>query len=417
MPRTVEDLSPAVDRIDAPALRAHDAEAVVRCAADPAQPWWRRIACATALAGRVPEDLVPELLGRVRDGRDVGSVRIALLRLLGSRPELLPWLRGPERRSESSYGLPEAVLEARAGQGDLEAAGDLATCAFSPWPRRREVGEAGLAALAARHGAGAVRARLSEERPEDRAYAVRMLRREGGDVTGALADPEPAVAHLAQSLLTDPEQDVPRLRAYLMLAPTPSARLWAAYALHRLTGDSAGTRAVHEALGRPRVEVPGLAEEVRTALVHAYAGECEAPSDPRWRIEALCAGPPVPVDVAGQLRRATAALAAAGLRPRSPVSCGDAHRQGGGTYHVIAYGDPVGADDGAPEYPEVHVSDLGPFAADHDEDPAVRGALEAAGFRWIDTAAGNVRVDGLCVYSFGHRRPLDVRSLLFYWQD
>lgn len=212
------------------------------------------------------------------------------------------------------------------------------------------------------------------------------------------------MAHLAQSLLTCPD----RVRAYLAEAPTADAQLWAAYALNRLTGDVAETRAVYEALGRPRVEVAGLDEELRRAIVHEYGPECEKQSDPRWRVEALCTEPPPPPDEERQLALATAALTAAGLAPSPPLSCGDAHRQGGGTYHVIGYG-------GAGQ--EVLISTLGRFASDHEDDPAARAALEAAGFRWIDGATGSVRVTDLGVYYFGGRGPLDVQTLLFYWQD
>ncbi len=66
---------------------------------------------------------------------------------------------------------------------------------------------------------------------------------------------------------------------------------------------------------------------------------------------------------------------------------------------------------------EVHLSTLGRFAAAHDDDPAVRRALESAGFRWIDHAVGSIQVTGLGVYHFGSRTPLDVHTLLFYWQD
>ena len=201
-----------------------------------------------------------------------------------------------------------------------------------------------------------------------------------------------------------------RVSAYLAQAPSVDAKLWAAYALHRLTGDVAQTRAVYEALGRPRVEVDGLEEEIRRAIVHEYGHECEKQSDPRWRVEALCTEPPQPPDEERQLALATAALTAAGLVPRPAVSCGDAHRQGGGTYHVIGYGGLGGGR-------EVLVSTLGRFAGGHGDDPAARAALEAAGFRWIDGATGSIRVTRLGVYYFGAREPLDVTTLLFYWQD
>ncbi|MER6316147.1 hypothetical protein ABT237_20525 [Streptomyces sp. NPDC001581] len=401
----IETLTPAAGHTDSAGLRAYDPDQLARCAVDGAQPWWRRTACVEALVDRVPQARVGELLACVRDTEDSGTVRKALLELLADRAELLPWLRHEDRRREEAYGMREAVLQARGALGDRTAAAELATLAFSHWRTRRAVGEAGLDALMDRHGVEAVLAELGGGRSEDRAVAVRVRDRAGEDVTDALADPDPEVAHLAQSLLTCPD----RLRAHLAEAPTADAALWAAYALHRLTGDVAQTRAAYEALGRPRVEVDGLDEEIRRAIVHEYGHECEKQSDPRWRIEALCTEPPQPPDEERQLALATAALAVAGLAPRTPLSCGDAHRQGGGTYHVIGYGEGGRS--------EVFISTLGRFAGDHEDDPAARTALEAAGFRWIDGPTGSIRVTGLGVYYFGAREPLDVHTLLFYWQD
>ncbi|WP_404962447.1 hypothetical protein [Streptomyces sp. 147326] len=401
----IETLTPAAGQADAAGLRAYDADLLVRCAVDREQPWWRRTACLDALAGRVPEARAGELLACVRDTEDSGTVRRALLGLLSDRAELLPWLRHEDRRREEAYGMPEAVLQARGALGDRTAAAELATLAFSHWRTKRAIGEAGLDALVERHGVEAVLSALEGGRPEDRAVAVRMRHRAGEDVTDALADPDPQVARLAESLLSCPD----RVRAYLAEAPTADAALWAAYALHRMTGDAAQTRAVYEALGRPRVEVEGLDEEVRRAIVHEYGHDCAKQSDPRWRIEALCTEPPQPPDEERQLALATAALAAAGLAPRPPLSCGEAHRQGGGTYHVIGYGEGAGN--------EVFISTLGRFAGDHEDDPAVRAALETAGFRWIGGSTGSIRVTGLGVYYFGSREPLDVHTLLFYWQD
>ncbi|GGS24685.1 hypothetical protein Snoj_18660 [Streptomyces nojiriensis] len=402
--KTIKKLTPEAGRTDTAGLRAFDADALARCAADAAQPWWRRQACAEALAGRVPERRVPELIARVQDTGDVSHVRIALLGLLADRSELLPWLRHEDRQQDGAYGMAEAVLGARGALGDLTAAGALATLAFNPWRHRRETGEAGLDALAARYGCEAVLAELDGARPEDRSTGVRLRHHAGEDVTDALADPDRAVAYRAQEFLTDPE----RLRGYLAGAPTEEAKLWAVYALHRLTEDTAETRRLYEELGRPRVEVPGLDEELRTAIVHEYGQWAEERSDPRWRIEAVCAEPPQAYDPAGPLLRATAALTAAGLAPKPPVSCGEDNGSGDGTYHVIGYGESDVA---------VFISTLGRFATGDDEDPDVRRALESAGFRWIDRAVASIEVTGLCVYHFGSRNPLKVDTLLFYWQD
>ncbi|WP_345701023.1 hypothetical protein [Kitasatospora terrestris] len=400
--RMIESFVPQAGRVDREGLAGVDPDRLARYVADASHPWWRRRPCVEALAGRVPERRVPALLGRVRDGRDTPEVRIALLELLADRAELLPWLQDPERERDSSYGLSEAYLLARGRLGDATAAGGLAVAAAQPWPRRREAGEAGLDALVARYGTAAVLDRLGTDAPEHRTARVRLRDRAGEDVTDALADPDRTVAFAAQERLTD----LDRLRAYAAAAPTVEAALWAAYALHQRTEDADETRAIDAKLGRPRVEVPGLDEELRTPIVRTWAPWCERPSDPRWRIEAICAEPAEPVDVPAQLERATAALAAAGLDPAPPVEAGDHHGQGEGTYHVY----PLAAG-------EVLVSTLGRFVTAEDDDHPARPALEAAGFRWIDGETGGVLVTDLAVYWFGSRVPLTVDTLLFHWQD
>jgi hypothetical protein len=161
--RDIEMLVPAAGQDDIAALRELDADELARYVADPAHPWWRRRPCAVALAGRVPDRHVADLIARVS------------------------------------------------------------------WHRA------------------------------------------GEDVADALADPDRGVAHLAQSLLTDPG----RLRGYLDEAPTTEAKLWTAYALHRLTGDAAETRVIDDMLGHPRVEIPGLDDELRSAILHEYAHGCQ----------------------------------------------------------------------------------------------------------------------------------------------
>ncbi|MEV5747144.1 hypothetical protein AB0L00_04945 [Actinoallomurus sp. NPDC052308] len=400
--RNIETLVPDAAQADAAGLRELDADVLARYVADPEHPWWRRRPCVLALAGRLPERYVGDLIACVSDPGDVAEVRIALLDLLAERAELLPWLKHEDRQQERSYGMPEVILKARGMLGDRSAARGLATLAASPWPHWRTVGEAGLDALVTRYGVEVVLADLGDLRPEDRVFHVRMRHRAGADVTDTLADPDRGVAYLVQSLLSDPD----RLRSYLDEAPTTEAKLWAAYALYRLTGDAAETRAVYDALGSPRVEVAGLDDELRNAILHQYASDCEPYSDPRWRIEALCTEPPSRPDQNEQLRRAMAALTAAGLAPKPPVSCGEYNQQGGGTYHVIEFGES-----------KLFISALGRFASGDDTDLIGRRALESAGFRWIDETTGAIRVTDLCVYYFGKREPLSVDTLLFYWQD
>ncbi|MGP4110465.1 hypothetical protein ACTWP5_06055 [Streptomyces sp. 4N509B] len=398
---TIEALIPAALQPDVDALVEVDPEELARYVLETSHPWWRREPCAAALAGRVPEAFVPALLDLVRDDGDVTEVRVALLGVLAHRAELLPWLRDPGSTTRSSFGLAEAILRARGLAGDLTAARPLATLAHDEWRRWRLLGEEGLDALLAHHGAEALAAEVGEERPEDRAFLVRLRHRRGGDVTDALADPDVRVAHLAHERVDDPD----RLRRFLDRAPTTEASLWAACALHRLTGDRSEVRAIHRALGRPRVEVDGLPEDVRSAIVHAYVPRCTTRTDPRWRVEAICTVAPPRPHTSWSFRASTVLVGRAFI-PRPPVPCGELHGSGGGTYDVIAY------RGGA-----ISVSSLGPFVSGEDHPAGPRRYLEAAGFRWIEEPLASLTVTGLCVYFFGDREPLPVRDLLFYWQD
>ncbi|MET9954345.1 hypothetical protein ABZ135_22750 [Streptomyces sp. NPDC006339] len=399
---TIDTLIPERGPHDAAALSAYDPDALAGYVLDGRNAWWRRRTCVGALAGRVPEARVAALLDRIKDDEETGEIRIALLDLLSDRTELLPWLRHEDRSADPSYGMPDVVLKARGLLGDRTAAPELATLAFSLWRHRQQLGEAGLEALVERYGADAVVADLGDDRPEDRAFAAWMRYREDGDVTPYLADPDRRVAHAAHELAVDPD----RLRAYVDEAPTTEAAVWAVCALHRITEDSEETRGLDERLGSPRVEVDGLDEELRRAIVHEYAPGCERPSDPRWRLEALCTEPPARPDPVAQPARAAAVLAAAGLAPKPPVSCGEHHQQGDGTYHVIEC-------DGE----DVLVSTLGRFVMSHDDDHPARLPLQEAGFRWIERETADTEVTDLWVYYFGHRGPRDVDTLLFYWQD
>ncbi|MFF1496913.1 hypothetical protein [Streptomyces sp. NPDC058304] len=400
--RKIDTLIPERGQPDTVALHAHDPNALARYVLDTGNAWWRRRICAHALVGRVPEARVPGLVDRIRDEDETAEVRIALLDLLAGRTELLPWLLDKEQRGDDSCGVAEAALKARGLLGDRTAAPGLSTLAASSWQRWREIGEAGLDGLVGHHGAEAVLAELGEDRPEDRRFALRTWHHAGQDVTPYLADPDRGIAHLAQSLVAAPG----RLRAFLDEGPAPEAAVRAACALHQLTEDAAETRRIDERLGSPRTEVDGLDEELRQAIVHEYAPWCERQSDPRWLLEALCTEPPGRPDLPDQLARATAALTAAALAPDPPVSAGDHHQQGDGTYHVISCGDE-----------DIYVSTLGRFVTGHDDRHPARRALEEAGFRWIDGTTGRIRVTDLCVYYFGRREPLDVDTLLFYWQD
>ncbi|WP_051740931.1 hypothetical protein [Kitasatospora sp. MBT66] len=194
------------------------------------------------------------------------------------------------------------------------------------------------------------------------------------------------------------------------VARSVEARLRAALDL----GDLDELRALYERLGRPRVEVPRLAEEVRAAIVHAYVPVCGERSDPRWRVEALFTEPPPPVDSAERLGRAWAVLAELGVNPWAPMPCGLYHDGGGGNYDVIVHDN----DRDDPDHPgELYVSQLGLFVNGDDWDDRYRVAFTEAGFHWIDLRSGGALVPGLLARYFGEWTELDVDTLLFLWQD
>ncbi|GAA4034169.1 hypothetical protein GCM10022247_69070 [Allokutzneria multivorans] len=393
----IEELLPPRGAHDLAGLREVDAELLAGYVADPANDWWRRRLCAEALAGRVPQRWTEALIARVRDLGETAEVRRALLDVLADRAELLPWLQSEERQRDTSYGMAEAFLKARGRLGDRTALHELVLLAADPWTHRQLAGLEGLEGLIERHGAEALLAEVGSELPQERLFRVRMRYRADEDVTDALADPDRTVAHFAHELEFAPQ----RLREYIAEAPTTEAKVWAACALHEQTGDLAETRSIYDALGRPRVEVDGLDEEIRAVIVHNHVPTCQRQSDPRWRLEYLCMEHPAVVD---HVQRAVAALTEAGLAPKEPIRAGEHHGSGDDTYHVIFLGD---------SEREVWISTLGRFAMGDDE---ARSSLEAAGFRWIDFY-GAVKVTGLYVYYFGARTPLTVDSLLFFWQD
>src|ERR1044072_2726807 len=150
-------LLPDSGQHDIEGLRQLPADDLGRYVISPANPWWKRRKCVPALPGRVPEQWVPELLARIRDGDEVGEVRKELLDILGDRAELLPWLRDDERRLDKSYGMQEAFLKARGRLGGRSATRELIKLAADPWRHGHQAGQAGLSGLAAAHGGEAGR--------------------------------------------------------------------------------------------------------------------------------------------------------------------------------------------------------------------------------------------------------------------
>jgi hypothetical protein len=368
------------------ALAHHPAEILVSVVLDGRREWWRRRLCAFALSGRVPADSVPALLDLVRDSRVTTEVRVALLEVLPLSEELLAWLR-----TTDDDVLDLAILRTRARFGDTTAVPALVRLMESEWYHRRAVAEQGIdmlgqrAVLDALGFDSALSLMLFGPTPEARVLGVRWA---DPDITQALADEDRMVAREAYDRLADVTDNHAELAR--MVADRAPGHLWA---LAVLAARGEPVDAQWDALGRPRVDVPGLPEDVRAAIVREYVPGTRD-TDPRWMLEAACLPGREPEDV---LTEALAALAP--YRPASPMTAGDHHQQGEGTYHVVET-----------TAGRVLVSTLGRFYW-------AENIPELPGFRRIDDVLGGIVVSGLPVYFFGRREPLTVHDLVFYWQD
>jgi hypothetical protein len=368
------------------AIEHHSDDVLVSVVLDSRQVWWRRRICALALSGRVPADSVPALFDIVRNSGVTTEIRVALLEVLPRSGELLAWLRTAD---DSPLAL--AIVRTRARFGDVTAVPDLVRLMESEWRHRRMVAEQGIdmlgqrAVLDALGFDSALSLMLFGPTPEARVLGVRWA---DPDITQALADEERMVAREAYDRLADVPDDHEEL--VRMVADRAPGHLWA-LAVLAARGEPIDVQWL--ALGRPRVDVPGLPEDVRAAIVREYVPGTRD-TDPRWMLEAACLPDPEPADV---LTEALAALAP--FRPAPPVTAGDHHQQGEGTYHVV--------DTAAGR---VMVSTLGRFFWSDD-------LPDLPGFRRIDDTVGGIVVTGLPVYFFGRREPLTVQDLVFYWQD
>ena len=368
------------------AIEHHSADVLVAVVLDGRQEWWRRRICAFALSGRVPAASVPALLDLVRDSRVTTEIRVALLEVLPPSDELLTWLR-----TAADDALDLAIVRTRARFGDTTAVEDLVRLMASEWRHRRLVAEQGIdmlgqrAVLDALGFDSALSLMLFGPTPAARLLGVRWA---DPDITQALADEERMVAREAYDRLADVSDNHGELvRMVIDRAP---GHLWA---LAVLAARGEPIEDHWAALGRPRVEVPGVPDDVRAAIVRQYVPGTRD-TDPRWMLEAACLPAEPPHDV---LTEALAALAP--FDPATPVTAGDHHRQGEGTYHVV--------DTAAGR---VMVSTLGRFYWSET-------IPDLPGFRRIDDTLGSIVFTGLSVYFFGDREPLTVHDLLFYWQD
>lgn len=394
-------------------LRGVATDVLVEIVLDGREPWWRRRACAVALEGHVLAWHAPALFACVRDTSATTELRSALLVAISERggalhESLLAWLRAQDG-VEQQYGFDLALLRARAMLGDVVVVPQLATLAADAWTHRRTLGQELLDAFITTHGLAVVLAALGADSletlafhgadPARRLLGVRLLARAGADVKPALADESVIVAQAAHEALASRSGDDDAL--WQLVHQRAPGHLWALVVLHRR---GHAVQAAWRALGAS-IELPGVPPDVREAIVRAYAPG-DRQTDPRWLLEATCLDPDGGVDEDDLLRRASEALASAGLEPQAPVSAGEHYRQGFGTYHIImTLAGPV------------TVSTLGPFFSSEHDEPRIVAALRAAGFRSIEAILAGTVFAGLHVYFFGRRDPLAISDLLFYWQD
>ncbi|GAB3407934.1 hypothetical protein [Flindersiella endophytica] len=404
-------------------LAAMPADALCDLVLDRDEPWWRRRLCVRALAGRVPAGRAGDLLACVQDAKVTTEVRIELLDVLSTEDSphadaLLGWLRAKEGVPQP-YRFEPALLHARAQLGDLTVAAAVVELEGDAWPHIRRTGTSavdtlievcGMEAVLSELGVASTRALVTHGRTAAaRVTGIRLCWENREDFTAALADDSFAVARAAYDLLATYEPDEENSREHELHAMVEQRLPGHQWALAILARRGHDIEPQWEALGRPRVELPGVPADVREAILREYAPG-QRDTDPRWLLEAACLPPRPEPGEAELLRQAKDALDQAGLAPETPVSAGDLHQQGDGTYYMI--GTLAGT---------VVVSTLGRFfresLAEDGADARALDALRANGFRYIDADLADVRFEGLPVYHFGARQPLSVSDLLFYWQD
>ena len=167
-------------------------------------------------------------------------------------------------------------------------------------------------------------------------------------------------------------------------------------------------------------------DNMRKAIVLAYANEMADESDIRYRVEALCYQSPAYSEFDADVDRARLleALKQNGFNVVACQTAGDFNQQGGGNFWVIS----VQAA-GATLW--LNLSTLGPFASGLDWESLeleanaetriaigkIKKLLAAIDISYIDDELLSKTVPALNVYYFGSRGPLLIRELLFYWQD
>lgn len=401
--------------------------------------WYLRRSALQELGNRDRPDLVPLFRRVLLDAGSEGEVRQAALAALVRVDDTssLPLIRTID--PASWYGSEETLLEARGLLGDVTASPELIEVSYDPWRHRSSAAVNGLDALQRRHGSvdplldevdpgggGRQEARLERLAvtaltPAVRRWALDHLRRQEspvlpGILLRSLGDTDWLVQQGSSGFLTGLAH--PPFAALQNMVTDPSAqvtaRLWAAYTLLKL-----GEQPFLSAIPDLKVELPGVPQDVREAIVRYWSESAEMGTDVRWLIEGLTLPAWSEADtdaIQADFPTVRGAFERAGLPLDELVEAGEFHQQGGGTYVVGQAGEV-----------QVALSTLGRFAALHawggdnilpvETLASIRQALAEVGWTWVDPAVLSVTVVGLNVYFFGRRESLSVQDLLFYWQD
>lgn len=299
----------------------------------------------------------------------------------------------------------------RAELGDLTVVPALTEWPRNPWTLLPQPFREGLDRLAARHGWGALLARLDAgsaaglardgSTPGRRMLGVELLHASGEDVSAALTDPTREVARIAYDLIAGSPASPPDGPLWELARSDGPGAPWAISALHRRGRD------VGELARRaPRVPLPGVPDAVRAALVVALVPGGYS-TDPRYLVEAAALGATLrgedglDWDDPALPDEAALALLDAGVDASEPVPVGTDVGVGYGNYRVIHVGDG-----------RVDVSAEGRFVRLHDLGPDVADTLVGAGFLVIDEKLGRTWVTGLHVNTV-HGSVDTVGGLLF----
>lgn len=190
-------------------------------------------------------------------------------------------------RQRENYLVYATDLKVRAVLGDRLVLPELAGRASWTEDRVARPAKAGLDALLARYGLETLLTGLGTRSTRGRIAAITVRHHAGEDVTDHLADPDREVAYATACMC---RRDEDRLLAYLDRAPTVEAKLWTAYALYWNPYGEQDAEELFDSLGR--VEIAGLDEEVRWAVLHEHMPDMTGPqTDPRWRLELLLSEP------------------------------------------------------------------------------------------------------------------------------